>query len=259
MAESTIQLPLAGRVALVTGAAGGIGSFHARVLAAKGATVALAGSAPSERLDALAQEVNGFALVGDVADPVAALRIAAAVEERFGRIDFLIANHAYMSMAPLEKAAPEDWWRVLNVNLGGTFRLIQAVLPAMRRFEFGRIVVVTSEWGVTGYPGATAYSASKAGLISLVKSLGRELAPEGILVNAIAPGVVDTPQLQVDADNLNISLGEMRERYSSEIPLGRLGKSEEIADITALLCDPRLQSMVGQTIQVNGGTTRGRV
>lgn len=259
MTEATTQMPLAGRVALVTGAAGGIGSFHARALAAKGATLALAGSAPSERLDALAQEINGFALVGDMADPATAQRMAAAVEERFGRIDFLVANHAYMSMAPLEQASLEDWWRVINVNLGGTFHLIQAVLPAMRRASFGRIVVVTSEWGVTGYPGATAYSASKSGLISLVKSLGRELAPEGILVNAIAPGVIDTPQLQVDADNLNISLDEMRQQYSDQIPLGRIGQSEEIAAITALLCDPRLQSMVGQTIQANGGTTRSRV
>lgn len=260
MTEATPPgLPLSGRVALVTGAAGGIGPFHARRLAAEGATIALAGSAPSDRLDALAQEIDGFVVVGDMADPGAAKRMAAAVDERFGGIDFLVANHAYMSMAPLETAPLADWWRVIDVNLSGTFHLIQAVLPMMRRAEFGRIVVITSEWGINGYPEATAYSASKSGLISLVKSLGRELAPEGILVNAVAPGVIDTPQLQVDADNLNIPLSEMRERYSHEIPLGRLGQSAEIAAITALLCDPRLKSMVGQTVQANGGSTRGRV
>lgn len=251
-------LTLSGRVALVTGAAGGIGPFHARRLAAEGATVALAGSAPSEVLDALAEEIDGFVVVGDLADPGNAKRMMTAVDERLGRIDFLVANHAYMSMAPLESAPLPDWWKVLDVNLSGTFHLIQAVLPMMRRAEFGRIVVITSEWGINGYPEATAYSASKSGLISLVKSLGRELAPEGILVNAVAPGVIDTVQLQVDADNLGIPLSDMRERYSRQIPLGRLGQSTEVAAITALLCDPRLTSMVGQTIQVNGGSTRGR-
>lgn len=259
MTEATPQRPLAGRVALVTGAAGGIGAFHARALAEKGATVALADRAPSDKLDALAQETDGIVLTGEMGDPATPQRMAAEVDQRLGGIDFLVANHAYMSMAPLEQADLEDWWRVVNVNLSGTFHLIQAVLPAMRRAAFGRIVVIASEWGVNGYPGATAYSASKSGLISLVKSLGRELAPEGIIVNAIAPGVIDTPQLQVDADNLNVSLDEMRRQYRDQIPLGRLGQPAEIAAITALLCDPRLQSMVGQTIQANGGTIRGRV
>jgi NAD(P)-dependent dehydrogenase (short-subunit alcohol dehydrogenase family) len=121
------------------------------------------------------------------------------------------------------------------------------------------VVVIASEWGVTGWPEATAYAASKAGLISLVKTLGRELAPEGIIVNGIAPGVTDTPQLQVDADAAGVSLAEIHRRYAAGIPVGRIGRPEEISAAVSLLCDFRLSSMIGQIVQVNGGTTRSRV
>jgi len=111
---------------------------------------------------------------------------------------------------------------------------------------------------VTGWPEATAYSASKAGLIALTKTLGRELAPENITVNAVAPGVIDTPQLQVDADNAKVSLAEMHEEYSRGIPIGRIGRADEIASAVALLARKDLGAFVGQTIQVNGGSTRCR-
>ena len=129
----------------------------------------------------------------------------------------------------------------------------------MRERGSGRIVVIASEWGIGGWPEATAYSASKAGLISLVKTLGRELAPENIIVNAIAPGVTDTPQLEVDARASGIPLAEMKERYASEIPLGRIARPDEIAAAVAFLSDFRLSTVVGQVVQVNGGSTRGRV
>jgi NAD(P)-dependent dehydrogenase (short-subunit alcohol dehydrogenase family) len=119
-------------------------------------------------------------------------------------------------------------------------------------------VIIASEWGVIGWPDATAYAASKAGLVSLTKTLGRELAPEGIVVNAIAPGVIDTPQLLVDADAAGVSLSEMHETYAQSIPLGRIGAAEEVAAAVALLADHRLGSMVGQVVQVNGGSTRAR-
>jgi NAD(P)-dependent dehydrogenase (short-subunit alcohol dehydrogenase family) len=164
-----------------------------------------------------------------------------------------------MNMAPFLNDDEEDWWKVIDTNLAGSFYLVQAVLPGMRRLGRGNIVIISSEWGVIGWPNATAYSASKAGLIALTKTLGRELAPENITVNAVAPGVTDTPQLRVDADNAGVSLSEMRDEYSRSIPLGRIGRPDEIAAAVALLVRRELGAFVGQTIQINGGTTRCRV
>jgi len=245
-------------VALVTGAAGGLGSATARRLAADGHLVAVTDRTADDRLEALAAELGGPALAADLADPGQARRLVAEVEERTGGVDVLVANHAYMSMAPVTEADPEDWWRVVDTNLGGTFAAVQAVSGPMARRGRGRVVVICSEWGLIGWPGATAYSASKAGLVALVKSLGRELAPAGIVVNGIAPGVVDTPQLQVDADAAGLSLADMHAEYARDIPLGRLGRPEEIAAAVAFLASPRVGSLVGQVLQLNGGSTRAR-
>jgi NAD(P)-dependent dehydrogenase (short-subunit alcohol dehydrogenase family) len=249
---------LTGRVALVSGAAQGMGAAHARRLAGDGAFVAVNDREPSEALSALAAEIGGIAVPGDVSDPDQVADVVRRASDAAGPIDILVANHAYMTMAPFLEADLADWWKIIDTNLGGTLHLIQAVLPGMRSKGEGRIVVVSSEWGVTGWPEASAYSSSKAGAISLVKTLGRELAPERIIVNAIAPGVTDTPQLAVDARAEGISVEEMHEAYGESIPLGRIGSVEEIAAAVALLCDFRISAMVGQVLQVNGGSTRGR-
>lgn len=250
---------LSGRVVLVTGAAQGMGAAHARRLAGAGATVAVNDIRGSAALDELATEIGGLAVPGDVSDPRSCARIADQVADEAGRLDALVANHAYMTMAPLLEHDEADWWRVIDTNLGGTFHLVQAVLPHMRRLGAGRIVVISSEWGVTGWPEATAYAASKAGLISLVKTLGRELAPEGIIVNAVAPGVTDTPQLEVDAVAAGITLSDMQARYAEAIPLGRIGSVDEIAAAVQFLADFEMSAVVGQVISCNGGATRTRV
>jgi NAD(P)-dependent dehydrogenase (short-subunit alcohol dehydrogenase family) len=249
---------LAGRVALVTGAGQGMGAAHARRLARDGAVVAVNDLTASPDLKALADEIGGICVPGDVSDRAQVQALVAEVGRQVGDVDVLVANHAYMTMAPFLEHDLDDWWKVVDTNLGGTFHLVQAVLPGMRRRGAGRIVVVSSEWGVTGWPGATAYAASKAGLISLTKTLGRELAPEGIIVNALAPGVTDTPQLEVDARDAGVDLAVMHARYAQDIPLGRIGTAEEMAEVVALLSDFRLSAMVGQVVQANGGSTRGR-
>lgn len=252
-------MSLQGRVALITGAAQGMGAAHARRLAAAGATVAVNDIGDSAALRALATELGGLTAPGDVSDPAECVRIAEHVVGAAGRLDVLVANHAYMTMAPLLDHDPADWWQVVDTNLGGTFFLVQAVLPHMRALGGGRIVVVSSEWGVTGWPEATAYAASKAGLIALVKTLGRELAPERIIVNAVAPGVTDTPQLQVDADAAGVDLATVQQQYAAGIPLGRIGSPDEIAAAVELLADFEVEAIVGQVISSNGGSTRGRV
>jgi len=250
---------LHGRVALVTGAAQGMGAAHARRLAAAGATVVVNDLGDSPQLRELADEIGGLTAVGDVSDPAECVRLAEGIVVRSGRLDILVANHAYMTMAPLLDHDDADWWKVVDTNLGGTFFLVQAVLPHMRALGAGRIVVITSEWGVTGWPEATAYAAAKSGLISLVKTLGRELAAEHIIVNAVAPGVTDTPQLQVDADAAGVGLDEIHRRYAEAIPLRRIGVADEIAAAVELLSDFRMEAVVGQVISCNGGSTRTRV
>jgi NAD(P)-dependent dehydrogenase (short-subunit alcohol dehydrogenase family) len=250
--------PQQGRIALVTGATQGIGAAIARRLAREGATVGVNGLNHDERMSEVVAQTAGFPAAGDISDPDVVAKLVDDIEATRGPIDILVCNAAYMTMAPFVDHDEEDWWRIIDTNLAGTFYLVQAVLAGMRRTGGGNIVVIASEWGVTGWPEATAYSASKAGLIALTKSLGRELAPENIIVNAVAPGVTDTPQLQVDADNAKVSLAEMHEEYSRGIPIGRIGRPDEIASAVALLARKDLGAFVGQTIQVNGGATRCR-
>ncbi|WP_249336260.1 SDR family NAD(P)-dependent oxidoreductase [Sinomonas gamaensis] len=246
---------LSGKRALVTGAGQGMGTCHARALAARGAFVVCADRTITPSLNELAAEINGTASGFDVCDADAAR--AAASPEATGPIDVLVLNHAYMSMGDFLDYDEDDWWRVVETNLTGTRNVLHAVLPGMP--EGSRIVVISSEWGITGWPEATAYAASKSGLVSLVKTLARELAPRRIAVNALAPGVISTPQLQVDASAAGVPLEEMIDRYASEIPARRVGQPEEVAQAVALLADPTLGAMTGQTIQINGAALRCRV
>jgi NAD(P)-dependent dehydrogenase (short-subunit alcohol dehydrogenase family) len=246
-----------GKRALVSGAGQGLGRAIARRLADEGARVAVNDREPSPGVDAVVRETAGVAAIADVADPDAVTRMVVDVEATLGGIDVLVANHAYMSMAPFVEHDPGDWWRNIEVNLSGTFFLVRAVLPGMRHLGGGRIVIIASEFGVVGWPNATAYAASKTGLISLTKTLGRELAPDGIVVNAIAPGIMDTPQLDVDAADAGVSPEQIRRRYAAESPIGRIGRPEEIAALVAFLACEAGGAFVGQILQPNGGTTRG--
>ena len=250
--------PLADRVALVTGAGQGLGRAVAERLARDGAVVAVNDLRHDDRVDAVVAATGGVAAPADVADRAAVAAMVADLERTVGSVDVLVVNHAYMTMSPLVEHDLDDWWRVVDTNLGGAFHLVQAVLPAMLRAGSGRIVLVSSEWGVTGWPGATAYAASKAGVISLTKTLGRELAPKGVIVNAVAPGVIDTPQLEVDARAAGTTRDRIVQAYAEDIPVGRVGRPEEIASAVALLADPRMSAFVGQVLQVNGGSTRTR-
>jgi NAD(P)-dependent dehydrogenase (short-subunit alcohol dehydrogenase family) len=245
-------------VALVTGAAQGLGRATARRLAADGFTVAVNDIADDGRLTELAASIGGIAAPADIADPVAGPAMAAAVAKRAGPVTVLVANAAAMAMSPFLESKPDEWWHQIDVNLSGHFRIIQAVIPGMRAQGHGRIVIISSGWGVIGYPNATAYAASKAGLIALAKGLGRELGPQGILTNAIAPSFIDTEQLQVDAGDAGISLDEMRQRYRDVIPVRQLASADDIAGAVSFLAGPASSAVIGQVLQPNGGVTRTR-
>ncbi|TDC56470.1 SDR family oxidoreductase [Actinomadura sp. KC345] len=245
-------------VALITGAGGGLGTAIARRLAAGGHLVAL-NDHPDRDVAGLAAELGGVAVPADVSDPAAVDAMVEEVERQTGEhAGLLVAAAAYMTMSPFAEHDLDDWWRIVDVNLGGTFACAQAVLPGMVERGGGRMVLVSSEWGLIGWPDATAYSASKAGMIALTKSLGRELGPLGIAVNAIAPSVIDTAQLEVDAKAAGVTVDEIRARYAERVPFGRIASPEEVAESVAFLADPRLPTLVGQILHVNGGTTRSR-
>jgi NAD(P)-dependent dehydrogenase (short-subunit alcohol dehydrogenase family) len=248
---------LDGTVALVTGAAQGIGRATALRLAADGATVAVNDREPSPELDEVAKACGGVTAVADVSDPRAVEEMVSRIEDGAGSIGLLVANAAYMDMGSLFEQDEVDWWRQVDTNLSGTFYLVRSVLPGMRRLGGGRIVIISSEWGVIGWPNATAYSASKAGLISFGKTLGRELAPENIITNVIAPGVIDTLQLENDARDAGVDVEEIKAHYAAETPIGRIGCPEDVAATVAFLAREGSTSLVGQVVQPNGGTTRG--
>jgi NAD(P)-dependent dehydrogenase (short-subunit alcohol dehydrogenase family) len=247
-----------GPVALVTGAAQGLGHATALRLAADGYQVAVNDIADDDRLRGLADRIGGIAVPADIADPAAGAEMARAVAGRLGPVQILVANAAAMAMSPFLDAKSGEWWRQIDVNLSGHFRLIQAVIPGMRALGHGRIVIIASGWGVIGHPNATAYAASKAGLIALTKGLGRELGPQGILANAIAPSYIDTEQLRVDAADAGISLDEMRQRYRDLVPVRRLASPDDIAAAVSFLAGPGSSAVVGQVLQPSGGVCRTR-
>lgn len=245
-------------IALVTGAAQGLGHGTALRLAADGFAVAVNDLADDGRLSELAARIGGLAVPADIADADAVRQLTATVVDRLGGVDVLVGNAAAMEMGPFLTQDLAIWWRQLDVNLSGHFRLIQAVVPHMRAAGGGRIVLIASGWGVIGHPNATAYAASKAGLVALTKGLGRELGPQGILTNAIAPSYIDTEQLNVDAIDAGITLDEMRQRYRELVPTGQLATVGDIAGAVAFLAGPGGSAFVGQILQPNGGVTRTR-
>jgi 3-oxoacyl-[acyl-carrier protein] reductase len=240
------------RVIAITGAGRGIGLATARRFAAAGDRLALnyrrSGDA-LEEVAATARRNGGDALMtqGDVRSREEAEGFVAAAEERYGEIDVLITNAGVLRATPSAEVPPEEWDETIATNLSGTWWCIRAALPAMVRRKAGRIITVSSELGLIGYPTYAAYSASKGGLIALTKSLAKELAPLGILVNSVAPGPVVTDMLVHDSTEYN---DETRE----QVPLRRFGEPDEIAAAIEFLAGPGGGFMVGQVVSPNGGT-----
>ena len=244
------------KVALVTGAGQGIGRAIALRLAKEGAKVAVNDLGTHPDIGAIARETNGLLVTGDISDPFVVEGMVKDIEERLGPVDILVANAAYMTMVPFLEEDPSEWWKHLAVNLSGHLCCIHGVLPGMRRCGGGRIIILSSMFGIVGWKNASAYSASKSGLTALGESLGEELRSENIYVGIIHPGVIDTPQLQIDADDLNISIDKVKAMYAEDIAMARVGDPDEVAATAAFLAAEGGPIFSGQILQINGGQCR---
>jgi 3-oxoacyl-[acyl-carrier protein] reductase len=242
------------RVAVITGAGHGIGSEYARHFAQRGAHVVVAdidgeaAESVAKRLGAAGHRAS--ALVLDISDPQACTDGLDGVVAEQGSIDFLVNNAAlyrHRSFDIAEEITLEMWQRNIDINISGTFYMCRAAIPHMKRQGFGRIVNQSSASVYATVPGSLHYSMSKAAVITMTKTLARELGPFGITVNAIAPGVIDTEA------TLAIVPGDLLERGVSRAPLGRVGHPEDLAPVVGFLCSEGASYMTGQTLVVDGG------
>ena len=238
---------LSGKAALVTGASGGIGGAIARALHSQGAAVTLSGT----RIDALAQLKSSLGerahvVAAKMDDPADIDRLAKDAEAVMGKLDILVNNAGITRDNISMRMKDEEWDKVLQVNLTGTFRLTRAALRGMMRRRFGRVINITSIVGVTGNPGQANYAAAKAGLIGMSKSLAQELASRGITVNCVAPGFIATPMTDALTE-------DQRRAILARVPADRLGTPEEIAAGVVYLASDEAGYVTGQTLHINGG------
>ena len=239
---------LAGMTALVTGASGGLGSAIAKALAGQGARLAVSGS-NVEKLDAFRAGLGGdhVALPCNLSDGAAVDQLVPqAVEALGGKLDILVNNAGVTRDNLLMRMKDEEFEDVIRINLEAAFRLMRAAARPMMKARFGRIISVTSVVGATGNPGQANYVASKAGLIGMTKSVAQELASRGITVNAVAPGFMTSAM----TDALN---DQQREAILARIPLGAMGRGEDIGAAVVFLASREAGYVTGQTLHVNGG------
>jgi len=242
----------AGRVAIVTGGASGIGAATCRALAAEGAQVVVA-DLDAGRGTAVAGEIGGRFQAADVADEAATTRLVADTAAALGRLDVLVSNAFASAVGALEGLALTAWARTLDVTLTAVFTGLRAALPAMRARGGGAIVNVASISGLGGDRGLGAYNAAKAGVINLTRTAALELAASGIRVNAVCPGLIDTPALQRGPGRRPAWVDSAR----AAIPVGRFGSPEEVARAILFLASDEASYVTGATLVVDGGLTAG--
>ena len=238
---------LTGKTALVTGATGGIGAAVARALHGQGATVAISGTRAAV-LETLAGEFGSrvHVLPCDLADKDAVERLVPDAEAKMEKLDILVANAGVTKDNLFVQLKDEDWDQVIAINLTSTFRLTRAAVKTMMRRRFGRVIGISSVVGVTGNPGQGNYTASKAGMIGMMKTVGAEYAKRNVTANCIAPGFIATPM----TDKLN---EKQREGILARVPAGRLGTPADIASAAVYLASDEAGYVTGQTIHINGG------
>lgn len=243
------MIDLSGRVALVTGASRGIGRATALALARQGARVAVASR--GDHAAGVAAEIGAaggeaLAVPVDVTDGSSVDAMVAAAVDRFGRVDVLVSNAGITRDQLMLRMRREDWDAVLATNLTAAFTCVQAVLRPMVKQRAGRIITISSVVGQAGNAGQANYAASKAGLIGFAKALALEVASRGITVNVVAPGVIETDMTRALA-------GDAHESWAQRIPMGRLGRPEDVADAVCFLASDEASYITGQVLAVNGG------
>ncbi len=239
---------LEGRKALVTGGASGIGAAIALRLAAEGAEVWV-GDIDTAGAERVAGEANGHAVELDVTSLDSA---RAAVEAAGGTLDVLVNNAGTDEFGFFTYTTPEQWQKVLDINLGGVINCTSAALPGMQAAKYGRIVNISSEAGRVGSKGSAVYSAAKAGIVGFTKAIAREDARYGITVNAIAPGPIETPLL-MGAKEFGEIGEKIIETMKTATQMGRLGQPEEVAAAVAFLASDDASYVTGETLGVSGG------
>jgi len=242
-----VKIDLTGRTALVTGSTRGIGRAIAETLAGAGARVAVVGrdaGRAEEAARAIGHDAAGFAC--DVTDIASITALVESVEKAFGRIDILVNNAGLTRDNILFRLKDDDWDTVLDANLRGAFVAIRAASRGMMKRRWGRIINIASVVGIIGNKGQANYAASKAGLIGLTKSVAKELASRNILINAVAPGFIET-------DMTAAMTPEARETLSGQIPLERLGTPNDVAATVAFLASDFASYITGQVLVVDGG------
>lgn len=242
---------LEGKVALITGASRGIGRAIALTFAGYGAKVVVNYNGSKEKAEEVAEEIlrmggEAIAVPGSVTEYAACGDMIDAAIEQFGRIDILVNNAGITRDNPVIKISEEDFDRVIDTNLKGTFYCIKQIYRPFLKQKSGRIINIASVAGLLGNAGQANYAASKAGVIGLTKSVARELAGRGITVNAIAPGVIATQMTETLPDTV-------KQRLMSQIPMGRAGSAVEIAETAAFLASDKAAYITGQVISVDGG------
>ena len=242
--------PLDGKTAIVTGGTRGIGAAVAALLAEHGAAVVVSGRDAARLQNAVRElEERGASVHGVVADAAKredADRLVEAAKERYGRLDLLVNNAGITRDGLLIRMKDDDWDRVMEVNLRGAFLVTRAAAKLMVRQRSGRIINIASTAGAMGNPGQVNYSAAKAGLIGFTKATARELAHWGILVNAVAPGLIET-------DMAAAIPAAAREALLEQVPLKRIGSAREVAEMVGFLAGDGAAYVTGQVFHVNGG------
>ena len=239
------------QIAFITGATRGIGKQIAITLAKEGYNIAINYRKENEELKETKEQIESnnvecLAVQGDVSNFEDTEKMVKQIIEKYGKIDVLVNNAGITKDMLLMRMKKEDFENVIDVNLVGTFNITKNVIPYMMKQKSGRIINISSVVGISGNAGQTNYSASKAGIIGFTKSLAKEVGSRNILVNAVAPGFIETQM----TENLK---EEMKQEISKTIPLKRMGKTEDVANVVKFLASPDSSYITGQVINIDGG------